>query len=130
MPGSEHPYALDQYGDVTLVLKPSVKDKTTITLGDSLNQNATPIPMNGTASIRELSDAAGRNPFVDHGAIVAIGGRDQLEYGETFMEAQIFGGIRLEQISRIVFREGDANPDGVAMLREELEGSGVSVEII
>jgi hypothetical protein len=131
MPGSEHPYALDQYGDVTLVLKPSVKDKTTITLGDSLNQNATPVQMNGTASIRELSDAAGRNPFLDHGDVVAKGGRNQLELGETFMEAQIFGEIGLDQIARIVFRGADQNlnRDGVAMLREELEGSGVAVEI-
>ena len=45
------------YGDVALLLKSEARARTTMTVGDSLGGGATPIPMTGDVSKRQIADA-------------------------------------------------------------------------
>ena len=132
MPGNEHPMSVHNYGDVTLVLKDSVRGRTTVTLGDSLNTNATPVPLEGQITPRQVSDASARNIFQDDFIQFAKNGSRGMDAGLTYMEAQIKGGVRREHISMIVF---GANADmldddsGVEALREEMRPYGIEVKV-
>lgn len=130
-PGSEHPVSVANYGDVTLVLKDSVRDRTTVTLGDSLNTTATPVPLKGPVTARQVSDATAQTMFSDEWSLVRRAGSIPLESGSIYMEAQILGGVRREDIKRIVFADrDDLDWDGVAALGRELAGEGIEVDVL
>lgn len=129
--GSESPLALGQYGDVTLVLKDSVRERTTVTLGDSLNTTATPVPLLGAVTARQVSDASAVTIFGDVPRHVARSGSASLDDGAMYMEAQIHvGGVRKTDISRIIFSDyGDLNLDFVSDLADSLVADGIEVDI-
>lgn len=104
--GMEHPYAVAQYGEVTLVLKDTVRERTTVTLGDSLNTTATPLPMVGDVSARQVLDASEETFFSDTASLIvrnAEQDRSVLADGRIYMEAQIHGGVKPGDIKAIVF---------------------------
>jgi hypothetical protein len=74
------------YGEIQIILKDDVKNRTTITLGDSLNTNRTPVEINqaleGNLSNAQVSSA------------VDIGAYD-------YYEAQIHGGLSITDIKEI-----------------------------
>jgi hypothetical protein len=74
------------YGEIQIILKDDVKNRTTITLGDSLNTNRTPVEVNqaleGNLSNAQVSSA------------VDIGAYD-------YYEAQIHGGLSITDIKEI-----------------------------
>lgn len=127
--GFENPVSVSQYGDVTLVLKDGVRGRTTVTLGDSLNTNATPVPLNGPVTGRQVSDASAHTFFTDEFSMVASRGTTPLAVGATYMEAQIHGGVRRSDIARIIFTGVSADLDAVAALSQELTGSGIEVDV-
>jgi GNAT superfamily N-acetyltransferase len=132
-PGGEHPIAVHNYGDVTLVLKDSVRGRTTVTLGDSLNTNTTPVPIDGKVTPRQVSDASAHTIFSDDFRVTANNGSKPLAKGAMYMEAQIMGGVRREDISRIVFGSNadiDVERGGVGMLANEMRPYGISVDVM
>jgi hypothetical protein len=74
------------YGDIQIILKDEIKNRTTITLGDSLNSKRTPVEINealaGNLSNAQVSSA------------VDIGAYD-------YYEAQIHGGLSITDIKEI-----------------------------
>lgn len=128
--GLERPRSLEGYGEVTLVLKDEVRSRSTVTLGDSLNTAATPVYLDRAASPRDVSDASARSIFNNEWQIVANTGTQALAAGAVYMEAQIFGGVKREDIARIVFSDViDLEGSGIHDLREELAGTGIKVEV-
>ena len=131
-PGREHPGSLMQYGDVTLVLKDNARDRTTVTLGDSLNTFSTPVPLKGRLTDRQVSDMTAVSAFSRSSndyEMVASEGIAALSSGKIFMEAQISGGVSRSDISRIVFARRFHVPSEVASLRESLADEGIEVEV-
>jgi hypothetical protein len=78
--------SVTQYGEIQIILKDDVKNRTTITLGDSLNSKRTPVEINqalaGNLSNAQVSSA------------VDIGAYD-------YYEAQIHGGLSINDIKEI-----------------------------
>ena len=83
MPGEADSNDVAQYGSVRLVLKPGVRDRTTITFGDSLNGEATPIPLTGDVTDEQMFAARSMAPG-------------------DYTEAQIHGGVTLDDVEKIV----------------------------
>jgi hypothetical protein len=81
------------YGDVLMDLKPAVRERTTAVWGDSLGLEAQPSPL---SRIRATSYSPR-----------SIGNRDSLprpgRTGSPYTEAQIHGGLRIEDVARITF---------------------------
>jgi len=102
--------ALEQYGDYRVVLKDSVRDRTTMTIGDSMNTGARPIPMFGKTTSRARFNSFGKfsgtpDPPL-RGFIASDFEPTQLSgYGELYAEAQIFGGVKLSDIARVVWTD-------------------------
>ena len=78
--------SVSMYGDIQVILKDDIKNRTTITLGDSLNTKRTPVEINqaleGNLSEAQVSSA------------VDIGAYD-------YYEAQIHGGLSITDIKEI-----------------------------
>jgi hypothetical protein len=78
--------SVSYYGEIQIILKDNVKNRTTITLGDSLNTNRTPVEITqaveGNLSNAQVSSA------------VDIGAYD-------YYEAQIHGGVSITDIKEI-----------------------------
>jgi SPP1 gp7 family putative phage head morphogenesis protein len=74
------------YGDIQIILKDEIKNRTTITLGDSLNTKRTPVEIN-QALTGDLSNA-------QVSSAVDIGAYD-------YYEAQIHGGLSITDIKEI-----------------------------
>lgn len=128
--GDEHPVSVSQYGEVTLVLRDDVRTRTTVTVGDSLNSHATPIPLNGRVTARQVADASENTPFMDaFYAVQRDGGRAFGNVGRIYMEAQIMGGVKRSDIERIVFQDGVRSPGEIQALAERLAPDGIIVEV-
>jgi hypothetical protein len=94
-----------QYGDVVLRLRPTVRPRTTFTFGDSLDET--------TLGIRPT--VAGE-PLTRPTALAAQRDTDPLRLGSladvesrgyaTYTEAQVHGGVTLEDIHEVVFTNG------------------------
>ena len=128
--GDEHPVSVSQYGEVTLVLRDDVRTRTTVTVGDSLNSHATPIPLNGPVTARQVADASANTPFMDaFYAVQRDGYRAFGNVGRIYMEAQIMGGVKRSDIERIVFQDGVRSPSEIQALAERLAPDGIIVEV-
>jgi hypothetical protein len=130
--GYEHTPAVAQYGSVTIVMKDSVRERTTVTLGDSLNTHATPVPMNEMASPEQVMRASSHSPFMSSHPLVAQAGPAVLDNGRMYMEAQIHGGtVGLSDIERIVVnRDNKAlwSPESVDKLRSLMSWFDIPVD--
>jgi len=90
-----------QYGDVLMVLKPAVRERTSFTDGDSLGQNINSVPLTSPRSARTLRVKGGRQYF----------------------EAQIRGGVQVSDIDYVVI----SGPVKTPMLNA-LKKAGIRVE--
>lgn len=105
------------YGDITFVLKDNVKNKSTITAGDSLYDFAggvtvgTPVTKPGKGSwgnyVSELFD-------FDSGMITEADLLRRMNY----FEVQIQGGAKLSDISHVIDRKGALSSDQIRRLNE------------
>lgn len=105
------------YGDITFVFKDNVKNKSTITAGDSLYDFAggvtvgTPVTKPNKGSwgnyVSKLFD-------FDSGMITEA----ELLRGMNYFEVQIQGGAKLSDISHVIDRKGALSPDQVRKLNE------------
>jgi hypothetical protein len=86
-----------QYGEVRFVLKDYLKDRSTMTIGDSLNTGSIPIKLGKTPSVSDVIRASVEQvrgyPWQWSGA------EDWAD--RDYFETQIFGGISLKDVEKI-----------------------------
>jgi hypothetical protein len=113
-----------QYGEVKFVLKDSVRDRATMTIGDSLGLRNFPMKINKTPSLREVIGATDRVKRVLYGR----GIRDwegQDSFAETdYFEAQIFGGVSAKDVEMIYVPNGWVPPSNFASVFPNIEVVG------
>lgn len=114
--------SLEQYGPVRFVLKDKVKARSTMVVGDSLNTGAKPVPITGQVSDRQIFGSFGNNnPWNNNGEFDPESFQVYDLLYDGYAEAQIFGGVALDDIESIVVTNGlDANA---------FEGFGIPVEV-
>lgn len=118
---------LNRYGKVRIVLKDSaVRDRTSVTVADSLVAQTQPSPLNDPSFTSlpldemRLSDTAKKNP--EKGVSAFLKGWQK----KVYIEAQIHGGVSLSDIERIEYPEGSVNYDGQPELMAKLKAAGVN----
>lgn len=106
----------DAYGDTTVTLKPQVRDRTSFTVGDSLDGRLQPYAVNDIDELspEQLVMASGRNEIRSAGR----GGEIQ-----SYLEAHIHGGVSLDDIESITVPENMIDDPAVS----ELENLGIEV---
>ena len=104
---------LSAYGQIQVVLKPHVRGRTTATVGDSLDDigfiRPTPIDSPGAESVGSYLDWLSRPGFSRTG----------------YVEAQVYGGVRVEDIAEVVFPDQPA-----AYTVAALERAGISWRVL
>jgi len=96
----------EMYGELKFVLKNDVQSRTTYTLGDSLNSAARPAPI-GVVAPTSLYDS-----------------------GPVHAEAQMHGGVSLDDVSEVIVREDSMSPDVLNDLRAKIEAAGIKFTVI
>jgi hypothetical protein len=95
---SFNPSSTEYYGDAELVLKSSIKSRTTYTIGDSLvgfshaKLVASPI---GTSSVSSIDTSSAMNVFKGNWTGFWLG---------SYIEAQVHGGVAMQDIDKLVIR--------------------------
>lgn len=118
--------ALSQYGQVQVVLKNEVRDRTTAMYGDSMNHGrfGVPSPVNQPSWMSFT-------PMVDNGGIAANFGdldRDPEDFelrSNAYVEAQVHGGVTVDDIAEVVFPSAPAKA-----LRESLDAQGIPWRVL
>ncbi len=109
--------ASEHYGPFVLVLKSDVRERTTMTLGDSLDDNLYAVPVDGEITDLQASAAAGdlgllRSMEGVHNEWGDVLDRYDLQEGRdrdiwseqrNYSEFQVHGGIRLEDVEEVVY---------------------------
>lgn len=109
--------ASEHYGPFVLVLKSDVRERTTMTLGDSLDDNLYAVPVDGEITDLQASAAAGdlgllRSMESVHNEWGDVLDRYDLQEGRdrdiwseqrNYSEFQVHGGIRLEDVEEVVY---------------------------
>ena len=105
-PGQEGASGVSQYGETRFVLKPGVRGRTSITVGDSLGTGAVPVPLDGP-------DVGAKEAYMATSAIGdatwrLTGDMRALEIlqEDEYFEAQIRGGLTVDDIEEIVIARG------------------------
>jgi hypothetical protein len=88
--------AVDEYGDIQLVLKPSVRDRTTVTVGDSL---VSPTE-NAVTAVAAPIDHPDWRAALPNG-VKNLG--DSRFESKNYVEAQIHNGVTVDDIQEVVF---------------------------
>jgi hypothetical protein len=112
---SVNSYQVDQYGDIRVVLKPSVRERTTVTIGDSLR---TGVMADGMTNPKPNLVNMG---LYKAGAAAHMSGNSTAGY----LEAQIHGGVKVSDISRIY-----APRDRVASIEGTLARNNLDIPVI
>lgn len=102
---------LSVYGKVQVVLKPQVRDRTTVTVGDSLDEIAfvRPSPIDNPSALS-----------------IGIHNLDRPGFTRTsYVEAQIHGGVRTEDIAEVIF-PSPPPPD----IAKRLEQQGITSSVL
>lgn len=110
-----------QYGEVTLILKSSVRERTTVSLGDTLNYGTYPIAMGDveTADRTRILAAVGRGNLLSYAQMITDPDApvsDGVDCGEPdeYKEVQIHGGVNLSDVDTVspttYTGEDDAKP--------------------
>lgn len=110
-----------QYGNVRFVFKDNVRDRTTMTVGDSLGGKATPIPLTGDVSRRQVSDS-----MTLFGDGLKYYGVDEFQR-QTYFEAQIGGGASISEIAEIRISRKTIYPDMDDSFVQKAQDLGIPV---
>jgi len=111
--GSDETHALPSYGSVIATLRPSLRQRATFTLGDSLDQTAharipafapTPLAAPELLSVDARIDLLGASDFASASAS-----------SHRYAEAQIYGGVALEDVSTLEFTAGLGPSESLAL---------------
>ena len=94
--------SLSQYGSVRVVLKDSVRGRTTFTSGDSLAMGKRPSPINAPQI-----DSFANNWELP--ADIGLDGQNAFSTTMRYVEAQIHGGVMVDDISHVVFESAPSS---------------------
>ena len=107
----------NQYGLIKVVLKDSVRARTTVTIGDSLRTGVLADSINGTAP--DLVQMG----LYRYGAPTHMGGMP----ASSYLEAQITGGVKLEDIDTIYVQVKDGPYEAV---KELIDKTGLDIKVV
>lgn len=99
-----------QYGPVRFVLRDAVAERTTLTVGDSLNWHASAVPLREVITPRQASDASARRGRADWGRILVERGIPSYQ-DVCYFEVQIHGGVTIADVEEIVLAR-ESRTDG------------------
>lgn len=99
-------YALEAYGEVALRLRPEVRERTTWNAGDSLSLNGMAQNPETVASPLSAPDRRSLNYATFHDPTQTRSWSDI--GGGEYMEAQVWGGVRVQDIAEVVFYSREA----------------------
>lgn len=125
-----HVPGASNYGEVLFEMRPSVRDRTTMTVGDSLGASVIPVPMTGRVTREQKFGAFVDEPFLNGGSTPLatsdfIAQFDRYEYTEV----QITGGVPTSDIARIHFpRDRTIPPDNPDSAFSPIGGVSYSTE--
>ena len=105
--------SVGRYGEIRFELKPDVKDRTSITFGDSLGHSVIPIELNSADESQVFGAVAKYAPRY---------GVDDYQ-DRKFIEAQIRGGVDVSEIAAVYVPDTDEYADIV----EQAESLGITV---
>lgn len=105
--------SVGRYGEIRFELKPDVKDRTSITFGDSLGHSVIPIELNSADESQVFGAVAKYAPRYDV---------DDYQ-DRKFIEAQIRGGVDVSEIAAVYVPDTDEYADIV----EQAESLGITV---
>jgi hypothetical protein len=95
---------VEQYGEIRFVLKDSLKERSTMTVGDSLNRKSMPMKLNKTPSV---SDVIRASQFtLRNGEDDWSGAEDWAD--KDYFETQIFGGVSMKDVEKIYIPESNS----------------------
>lgn len=106
------------YGGVEFVMKPSVLPRTTVTLGDSL------FPMQAGTMAGVPANDLSKHAF---GNLYSANSLLRKDMGETYIEAQIHGGLKLADVDQIVLHRTLDNADELARVEKLYREAGIKV---
>lgn len=119
---------LNAYGSIDVVLKPSVRKRTTLTIGDSLgnnvNENSEYKPIMNPSPIQNPSYRS--IPLAKNDDYIQKNLKDAIADSSEYIEAQILGGIKLSDIDHIRFADNFRDMDDYII--QELKQKGIRVE--
>lgn len=128
LPDTPTPNGVASYGEFSVELKPGVRDRTTMTNGDSLGSYATPVPMTGPRlTPLQVAGAEAWFPVSNSSEFELMADPSNGYTPESvykagtklrYVEAQIVGGVRISDIARIHVRH-DMTP-GMKALADSL----------
>lgn len=90
-------YGVQQYGSVRFVLKDYLKNRSTMTIGDSLNRKSMPMKLNKTPSVSDVIRAS--QSSLRNGLDSWTGAEDFMD--DDYFETQIFGGVSMKDVEKI-----------------------------
>jgi hypothetical protein len=118
--------ALSQYGQIQVVLKDDVRRRTTAMFGDSLNNKNDGIPSPVDDPSWQSYSPAPSKSMLTRGLTSEDRSVDDHEFrAGTYAEAQIHGGVTLDDIDEIIF---PTTPS--AAVRKKLDDSGVKWRVL
>lgn len=125
-------HAASTYGPLVVRLKPTVRDRATMTVGDSLDHGIHPVPLAGDVSGDQVLAGTAADYTVFHNAqqavyrdlVEGILGKDyewaepdMVETDFFYSEVQIHGGVSASDIAEVIYPPGDPlDPELVARL--------------
>jgi hypothetical protein len=114
------------YGEITFVLKDSVKGRTTVTAEDSfysqVSKNVMPSPYNSPKSYSIPLSSSGKP-----GYMVKSGGLD-LYGGARYVEAQVHGGVSLSDVAKVIINPAAMSHWSYSSLISSLQTKGIPYE--
>lgn len=117
-----HPDLLNGYGGVQVVLKPSVRDRATVTSMDSLNVWERP------TSYKQFFDKPTSNYYRVQGAAERkVNGKTLFtaKHFDSYPEAQVHGGVSVNDFSKVIFQS--APPTAIA---SKLDRMSIPYEVV
>jgi len=112
-----------QYGNVRVVLKDDVKQRTSYTIPDSLDGYALARPLTEKHTLKTLSQAG-----VHHDLSLSHGGKER----EGYVEAQIHRGVKVSDIKKIYVMEekkGKANTTAIKQIKSALAEKNLDIPV-
>jgi hypothetical protein len=112
-----------QYGNVRVVLKDDVKQRTSYTIPDSLDGYALARPLTEKHTFKTLSQAG-----VHHDLSISHGGKER----EGYVEAQIHRGVKVSDISKIYVmqeKKGRAETKSIRQIKDALAEKNLTIPV-
>jgi GNAT superfamily N-acetyltransferase len=117
------------YGSVQFVLKDAVKDRSTVSIGDSLSAGTIPQPYRAmsTISADDLLNATGQLEWANETGLAFLWFRTRGQFADAAPEVQIEGPVPVDDVAGIVIDEEDTPAWLADAIRAAAARAGVTV---